>query len=155
MSAICTIAWNSAGLAPHMASFLFKSVQIESGKTVQLQALHAGMLLRDYPQNAKLIQGTPEDPPSQKGARAKALIHAEKEREDQWPSDPTRVLSSFRALPEAIRNEKDDGEACKLLESGKYEAHLLDIALWAVLSGRKDLADACVQRQEALYLSRK
>lgn len=145
----CTVVYDGRGQPEHLAGvYRFKGVEFESGKEIEVDAARAGHLLATAPPGSvKLVSGTPipwePGTPLAKLAAKQAAKAAERVH-----LDGADALDNVRTIPKAIRDvlSKGGADAIALVESGKADERLGDVAVWAQLSGLGELAKAAARR---------
>lgn len=138
---------------PHMNGVMFKGLKLVSGSTHTVSPELAGHAQFSFDKRIEVLSGTPVAW-SPGTASAKKAIRLASERARDFHLDPAAALSGLQPMPPAVVKAlgAKDPDVIKALEEGAADAQLANVAIWAQLGGRTDVAAAAVRRAEALRL---
>lgn len=142
----------SKAVPPHLRQILrVKGLELPAEGEHRFSPEQAGILVANAPQGSiRVVSGTPA-PYTPKSASLKKQERLLSERAKRIQTRPLAVLDSIQPLPTALLDACRKGGAAAAQAIGKLDAITAgNLALWARLSGRDDVARLAAERVGAV-----
>lgn len=148
MPSYCTLVYDGSSQPAHLSQvFRFKGVSFDHGKEVSVSPELAGHLVATCEKGAFTVKDGIPATWTPGTASAKLAVRKAASNAKAFHQDPAGALANVATLSaDMLKATVAD------IDAGKMDASLGDLAVWAKLGGKVEIANAAARRAESLRL---